>query len=204
MLRIGLTGGIGSGKSTVARIFQSLGIPVYSSDMEAKRLMQERADIRKQIQKALGEASYPDGKPDYKYLASVVFKDQTALEKLNRIIHPATIEDAKKWMSTQTAPYCVKESALLFESAAAEGLDLVIGVYAPESLRIQRVMRRENITREAVLARMQRQISEEIKRRLCDRVVTNDEQRPLLQQVLDLHQELLEMSRLNEEPTRPS
>lgn len=204
MLRIGLTGGIGSGKSTVARIFQSLGIPIYASDVEAKRLMSERSDIRQQILEAFGEGSYLNDQPYYKHLASIVFKDPTALEKLNRIIHPATIQDAKKWMATQTAPYCLKESALLFESGAAEGLDLVIGVYAPEAVRIQRVMKRENITREAVLARMRRQISEEIKRRLCDRIVINDEQRPLLQQVLDLHQELLKMNRVNEEPTGPS
>ena len=195
MLRIGLTGGIGSGKSTIAGIFQSLGIPIYSSDIEAKRLMQADAAIRAQIEKVFGVESYPDGKPDFRYLASIVFNDPPALEKLNSIIHPATIADAKKWMTKQQAPYVLKESALLFESGAAEGLDLVIGIYAPQALRIQRVMKREPISREAVLARMKRQINEEIKRRLCDRVLINDEQQPLLQQVLSLHNELIGMSR---------
>lgn len=194
MLRIGLTGGIGSGKTTVARIFQSLGIPIYSSDIEAKRLMTEDATVRLQLLDRFGNATYPDGKPDFKFLSNIVFNDPAALDDLNRIIHPATIADAKNWMSEQHAPYVIKESALLFESGAAEGLDLVIGVYAPKALRIQRVMQRSSISRDAVIARMDRQISEEIKKRLCDRVIVNDEQRPLLQQVLDLHAELIGLS----------
>lgn len=195
MLRIGLTGGIGSGKSTVARIFQSLGIPIYSADVEAKRLMREDPAVRQAIQQTFGTDIYTHEQPDTRRLASIVFNDPAALEKLNQIIHPATIADANRWMHTQQAPYVVKESALLFESGAAEGLDWVVGVYAPQSLRIKRVMQRESVDRETVLARMKRQIDEEIKRRLCDRVVINDEQQPLLQQVLDLHQELLDLSK---------
>ncbi|MBM3431920.1 MAG: dephospho-CoA kinase [Bacteroidetes bacterium] len=195
MLRIGLTGGIGSGKSTVARIFQTLGIPIYSADIEAKRLMREDESVRSAIQLAFGADIYTNELPDTRRLASIVFNDPVALEKLNQIIHPATIADAKKWMQAQQAPYVIKESALLFESGATEGLDLVVGVYAPQALRIQRVMQRESVNRETVLARMSRQVEEEIKRRLCDRVIINDEQQPLLQQVLDLHQELLELSK---------
>jgi dephospho-CoA kinase len=197
MLRIGLTGGIGSGKTTVARIFQSLGIPVYSSDTEAKRLMRENKDIQQAITTALGADLFQDGLPDTRKIASIVFQDKNALEKLNQIIHPATIEDAKRWMAQQQAPYLIKESALLFESGAAEGLDLVIGVYAPKAVRIQRVMTREKIDREAVLARMRRQIDEGLKKRLCDRILYNEEQQPLLQQVLDLHQEFLALARRN-------
>ncbi len=195
MLRIGLTGGIGSGKSTVARIFQSLGIPIYSADVEAKRLMREDETVRRAIQQAFGTDIYTNEQPDTRRLASIVFNDPAALEKLNQIIHPATIADAKQWIEKQHSPYVVKESALLFESGAAEGLDLVVGVYAPQALRIKRVMQREGVDRETVLARMKRQIDEEIKRRLCDRVVINDEQQPLLQQVLDLHQEFLDLSK---------
>lgn len=197
MLRIGLTGGIGSGKSTVARIFQSLGIPVYSSDQEAKRLMRTDPAVIRSVQAHFGEDSYLQGVPDTRKLASIVFQDPAALEKLNQIIHPATIQDAKEWMARQQAPYVIKESALIFESGAGEGLDWIVGVYAPQALRIQRVMQRESVGREAVLARMSRQIDEEMKRRLCDRVLVNDEQQPLLQQVLDLHQELLELSKQN-------
>lgn len=197
MLRIGLTGGIGSGKSTVARIFKVLGIPIYSSDQEAKRLMREDPGIRKAIQAVFGEDVYAGNLPDTKKLASIVFQEPAALETLNQIIHPATIADAKKWMANQQAPYVVKESALIFESGAGEGLDLIICVYAPKALRIQRVMQREGVDRETVLARMNRQIDEELKRRLCDRVILNDEQQPLLQQVLDIHQELLGLSQKN-------
>ncbi len=195
MLRIGLTGGIGSGKSTVARIFQSLGIPIYSSDIEAKRLMQTDPFIRESIVEAFGEEAYNGSMPNTKRMAEIVFNDPAALEKLNQIIHPATINNAKAWMGKQQAPYVIKESALIFESGAGEGLDLVICVYAPKSLRIQRVMQRESVSRETVLARMNRQIDEELKRRLCDRVIYNDEQQPLLQQVLSLHKSLLAMAK---------
>ena len=198
MLRIGLTGGIGSGKSTVARIFQSLGIPIYSSDIEAKRLMREDPSIKHAIKESFGEDVYAGELPDTRKLASIVFQDPIALEKLNQIIHPATIADAKKWMAKQPAPYVIKESALLFESGAAEGLDMIIGVYAPKALRLQRVMQRESVDRETVLARMNRQLDEEMKRKLCDRVIVNDEQEPLLHQVLTLHQELLNISKENQ------
>ena len=191
MLRIGVTGGIGSGKSTVARIFHTLGIPVYSADIEAKRLMREDPAVRQAIEEAFGKESYVNDRPDTKRLASIVFQDPQALETLNQIIHPATIADAKRWMQEQQAPYVIKESALLFESGAGEGLDLIVGVYAPKSLRIQRVMQREGVDRDTVLARMNRQIDEELKRRLADRVIINDEQQPLLQQVLELHAEFL-------------
>jgi dephospho-CoA kinase len=195
MLRIGLTGGIGSGKSTVARIFQSLGIPIYSSDVEAKRLMREDPSIRNQIVQFFGPESYQPDQLNTRHLASIVFKDSAALEKLNQIIHPATIADARKWMEAQNAPYVIKESALLFESGATEGLDRIIGIYAPRSLRIQRVMQREPIDRDAVIARMDRQLDEEMKRKLCDEVIINDEQHPLLDQVLQLHAKLLALSR---------
>lgn len=200
MLRIGITGGIGSGKSTVARIFQSLGIPVYSSDIEAKRLMKEDPAMREAIRLVFGSDSYQGTQPNTRYLASVVFNDPIALEKLNAIVHPATIADAKKWMQAQQSPYVIKESALLFESGAAGELDRIIGVYAPIALRIQRVMQREPIDREAVIARMNRQLDEEIKRKLCDHVLVNNEQQPLLDPVLKLHAELLDLSRLNTTP----
>ena len=195
MLRIGVTGGIGSGKTTVTRIFQSLGIPIYSSDIEAKRLMRDDPKIRSQIIQQFGSGSYSGELPNTSHLASIVFQDPAALEKLNRIIHPATLADARNWMESQQAPYAIKESALLFETGAAEGLDRIIGVYAPRSLRIQRVMQREPIDRESVIARMNHQLDEEMKRKLCDEVIINDEQHPLLDQVLQLNDKLLALSR---------
>lgn len=187
MLRIGLTGGIGSGKSTVAKVFETLGIPVYYADIEAKRVMNESEEIREQLVEHFGNDVYKDGYLDRKFLADIVFKNQEKLDLLNSIIHPVTIADAEDWMWRQTSPYCIKEAALLFESGAVTHLDKVIGVYAPEEVRIKRVMMRDNATEEDVRARMQRQMQEEIKLRLCDYIITNDEQKSVIEQVLELH-----------------
>lgn len=194
MLRIGLTGGIGSGKTTVARIFEVLGIPVYYADQAAKRLMHEDPELQEQVRKHFGDAAYENGKLNNKYIAGIVFKDQSKLELLNALVHPATIRDGERWMAQQTAPYAIKEAALIFESGSQAHLDYVIGVAAPEPLRILRTMQRDNVTREAVLARMRKQIQEVIKMRLCDFVVYNDEQRLVIPQVLQLHERLLQLA----------
>jgi len=186
MLRIGLTGGIGSGKSTVAKIFETLGIPVYYADDASKRLMNENEELKAAIQKNLGAETYTDGKLNRKHLSALVFNNPEKLVLLNSIVHPATIKDAEQWMQQQTAPYAIKEAALIFESGSQAHLDKVIGVYAPAAVRINRVMQRDNTTREEVINRMTKQINEEIKMRLCDYVVTNDEQELLIPQVLQL------------------
>ena len=194
VLRVGLTGGIGSGKSTVAKIFEVLGIPVYYADAAAKRLMNEDEELKKNIIEQFGKESYTEGKLNRSYIASLVFADKDKLELLNALTHPATIRDANAWMQRQTSPYAIKEAALIFESGSAENLDHVIGVYAPTPLRIQRIMQRDNTTREEVLQRMNRQIDEDIKMKLCDSVIINDEQQLLIPQVLQLHEKLLIMS----------
>jgi dephospho-CoA kinase len=191
MLRIGLTGGIGSGKSTVAKIFEVLGIPVYYADTASRRLMNEDPQLIKEIIHHFGEKSYTDGKLNRPYIASIVFNDPEKLTLLNAIAHPATIEDANKWMLKQTSPYTIKEAALIFESGSAENLDLVIGVYAPAALRIKRTMDRDKITQEEVKKRMERQINEELKMKLCDFVVINDEQQLVVPQVMALHQKFI-------------
>ena len=191
MLRIGLTGGIGSGKSTVARIFEVLGVPVYYADDAAKRLMNEDEELKEKIRQQFGEAVYTDGKLNRKLLAEIVFNAPEKLNQLNALTHPATIAGAERWMQSQTMPYCIKEAALIFESGAQEHLDHVIGVTAPAPLRIQRTMLRDGITREEVMARMDKQMDESIKMRLCDFVLINDEQQLLLPQVLELHEKLL-------------
>ncbi len=190
-LRIGLTGGIGSGKSTVAKILEVLGIPVYYADDAAKELMNTDNDLQQQIIKNFGEEAYKNGQLDRRYIASIVFNNPEKLELLNSLVHPATIRAAEQWMKQQTTHYAVKEAALIFESGSQNELDYVIGVYAPQTLRIHRTMQRDNITREEVLARMRRQIDEEIKMRLCDFVVINDDQQMLIPQVLELHKKLL-------------
>lgn len=187
MLRIGLTGGIGSGKTTVAKIFEVLGIPVYYADDAAKNLMNTDPVLRNEIIKNFGERSYNNGKLDRKYMASVVFNDKAKLELLNSLTHPATIRDAEEWMKKQTSPYTIKEAALLFESGANRSVDKVIGIHAPLPLRIQRAMNRDGITEEEVLQRINRQMNEEEKMKLCDFVIINDEEQMLLPQVLELH-----------------
>ena len=195
VLKVGLTGGIGSGKTTVAKIFELLNIPVYYADDAAKRIMNSNEELKAAIQKQFGEETYTDGKLNRSFLASKVFKDVYQLEFLNALVHPATILDAAEWMNKQQAPYVIKEAALLFESAAAAHLDLVIGVYAPVSLRIKRAMDRDKVSKDEVLKRMDNQIDEEIKMRLCNFILKNDEQELLIPQVLSLHEKLLGLAK---------
>jgi dephospho-CoA kinase len=193
MLRVGLTGGIGSGKSTVAGIFEVLGIPVTYADTEAKKLMNQDAGLRDAIRSHFGEGAYNNGELDRKYLAAQVFHDPARLRLLNSLVHPVTIREGRRWMEQQAGlhPYAIREAALLFESTAAGELDFIIGVYAPHTLRIHRAMQRDQVTREEVLRRMNSQIDEEIKMRLCDAVIHNDESQPVIPQVLALHGQLL-------------
>lgn len=191
MLSIGLTGGIGSGKSIVAKIFRTLGVPVLDADALAKKIMLENEDVRAQIINSFGAESYNQAGLNRSFIANIVFKDPFQLEVLNSIVHPATIEAGKKWASQQNTPYTIKEAALFFESGSAEGMDLIIGVYAPDALRIQSVMHRDQTSREEVLNRMKHQISQKIKMKLCDRVIINDEQSLLIPQIMALHNELI-------------
>ncbi len=191
MLRIGITGGIGSGKTTVARIFSVLGIPVYDADAASKRLMTENEALKEQIKNAFGPAAYKDGLPDRKYLATMVFQDSEKLALLNSFIHPATIKDAEEWMQKQNTPYAIKEAALIFETGSEKYLDYVIGVKAPSELRLQRAMQRDNSTEEQIKLRMSQQMDEEEKMRLCNYVIVNDEQQLLIPQVLELHEKLI-------------
>jgi dephospho-CoA kinase len=193
MLKIGITGGIGSGKSTVAKIFAILGIPVYYADGAAKRLMESNAELQQALVAVFGEELYQNGQLNRPFLANLVFNDSDKLAKLNALVHPATLQDAEEWMQSQTAPYCIKEAALIFESGAQQNLDYVIGVYAPEPLRLQRVMQRDSATREQVQGRMNKQINETIKMRLCDFVIANDEQQMVIPQVMALHEKILLM-----------
>lgn len=193
-LSVGLTGGIGSGKSTVAGIFEVLGIPVLYADTVAKNIMHTDPQIRAELQKLFGDSIFVNNQLDRKKLASIVFNDPFQLELLNALVHPAAIDYAKKWVSMQTTPYCVKEAALFFESGSAEGIDLMVGVSTPQALRIQRVMKRDGISREEVLNKMQSQLDERMKMKLCDRIIINDERQLLIPQVLTLHQDLLRMA----------
>ena len=189
---IGLTGGIGAGKTTVAAVFKTLGIPVFNADEVAKGLMQTSPVIKEQLINTFGKQVYAaNGILDKTYLAGIVFKDKYQLELLNAIVHPITIQAAKDWAAKQSSPYVIKEAALIFESAAADGLTAVIGVSAPLNLRIQRVMQRDACSKIEVEQRMRHQISDSIKLKLCDWVIQNNEQDLVLPQVLKIHEAIL-------------
>jgi dephospho-CoA kinase len=194
LLRVGLTGGIGSGKSTIAAIFETLGIPVSYADPEAKRLMNEDAGLREAIIRNFGAGAYTDGKLNRKYLAEIVFSDPEKLSLLNSLVHPVTIREGDRWMQElgDRFPYAIREAALIFETRTVGHLDFVIGVSAPEELRIRRTMLRDHVAREEVLRRMRNQIDEEIKMHLCDAVIVNDDRSAVIPQVLDIHRQLLE------------
>lgn len=192
MLKVGLTGGMGSGKSTVAGILEVLGIPVYYADAAAKRLMEEDASLRNAIIRSFGTQSFREGRIDRAWLAAHVFSDPVRTRVLNSLVHPATLADARNWMQRQKSPYAVKEAALIFESGSQAELDLVVGVRASEETRIRRVMRRDGSTREQALLRMRRQMDENDKMSRCDRVLLNEDDSRLLPQVLALHEELLQ------------
>ena len=197
-LRIGITGGIGSGKSTVAKVFEVLGIPVYYADEAARRVMNDDEEVRKQIIQHFGPAAYKNNQLDRAYIGGQVFNDKQKLELMNSLVHPATIRDSENWMQRQTTPYAIKEAAIIFESGTQDQYDYIIGVTAPVSLRLLRAMKRDGSTREQVLARMEKQIQDVIKMRLCDFVIYNDEQQAIIPQVIKMHERLLEMKPVNE------
>jgi len=204
-LKVGLTGGIGSGKSTIAKIFETLGIPVYYADDRAKALMNEKEDLKKNIILHFGEDVYLNGILNRSYLSSQVFNNKEKLDLLNALVHPVTITDGDEWMNEQTAPYAIKEAALIFEAGVHKHLDFeagvhkhldyVIGVTAHAPLRIARVMQRDHITEEKVRERMNKQMDEEEKIKKCHFVIQNNEEQLLIPQVLALHEQLLAIAK---------
>lgn len=192
MKKVGLTGGIGSGKSTVAKIFETLGIPVYYADLEAKRLMVEDTSLVEAIKELFGEEAYDaNGRLNRAFIAQRAFPEPELLKKLEALVHPAVLRDGERWHAAQRdAPYTIKEAALLFESGSYRQLDKVITVFAPLELRIQRVMARDKSAREDVEARIARQMPEDEKIALADFVVYNDGSRSLISQVWQIHKEL--------------
>jgi dephospho-CoA kinase len=194
MLSIGLTGGIGSGKSTVARVFETLGIPVYYADDAAKRMMNDDGPLKDAIIRHFGAEAYPGGRLDRAWLGAQVFGKPEKLQLLNSLVHPATIADAAAWMQQQDSPYAIKEAALIFESGGDKALDAVIGVSAPEPERIRRVMERDKTDEDSIRKRMAGQMDETEKMRRCDFVIVNDGLQMVIPQVLDIHQALLRRS----------
>ncbi len=191
-IKVGITGGIGTGKSFVSRIFKTLGVPFYDADLEAKLMMTKSPQVREALVRTFGSQTYfEDGSLNRRYLSDQVFNDSEKLTLLNSIVHPAVIQDSVDWSNRQHAPYILKEAALLYESGSYKNLDYTILVTAPEELRIQRVMQRDNVDREEVLRRMVKQMPEEEKLQYADFLIHNDENIPLLPQVLAVHNALI-------------
>lgn len=191
--RIGITGGIGSGKTTACQLFETLGIPVYYADDRAKWLMNNDDQLRRQLIEVFGTATYgTDNQLDRAYLAKVVFSDKEKLDILNGIVHPAVRADGIRWDEEhQQTPYTLREAALLYESGIYQLLDQVICVTAPEALRIERVIARDQTTAEAVKDRIDKQWPEEKKVALADYIIHNDGQQSLIHQVYRIHRQLL-------------
>lgn len=190
---IGLTGGIGSGKSTVASIFEQLGVPVYNSDIRAKHLMNENEEIIANIKAVFGNSTYnSSGVLQREVLASIVFNNATKLQQLNSIVHPWVKKDTTEWEKKHEAhTYVIKESAILFETGIYKDMYKIILVTAPEDIRINRVMERDSCTRSDVLQRISKQFSDEKKIPLSDYIIVNDGIQALLPQVNEIHQKIV-------------
>ena len=192
MTLVGLTGGIGSGKSTVARIFETLGIPIYTADDRAKILMNHDVDLMEAIKSRFGAEVYSEEGLDRKALSDIVFQDGEALRDLNALVHPAVARDFRAWMEglDSDITYAIKEAAILFETGGQREMDVSILVTAPEDLRIQRVMERDGVGADAVKARMAKQWPDSDKEPLADHIIINDGSHSLIEQVMHIHSAL--------------
>lgn len=191
MKTIGVTGGIGSGKSVVCKIFSNLGIPVFDSDQAAREIINTDPEVRKQIENLFGKEIYNGTELNRSAVAKLVFEDPDKLEDLNAIVHPAVAEAFNRWREQQSGvPFVIKEAAILFESGANSQTDAVISVVAPKELRIRRVTARDGRSEEAVRTIMERQLSDAQRVKLSDYIIANDESTPVMEQVMQIYQEL--------------
>jgi dephospho-CoA kinase len=193
MFKLGVTGGIGSGKTLVCKTFEKLGVAVYDADSAARALMNNHEELKEGIVRIFGEETYGEDGLNRAYLAGIVFGDREKLNALNQLVHPVVRQDFLQWTGLQeNCPYVVEEAAILFESGAFKAMDQSVLVYAPEELRIKRVMKRDGIARDQVLRRMEHQMDEEEKLKMADHVLMNDGTRMLLPQVIELHNRILQ------------
>ena len=193
MLKIGVTGGIGSGKTTVCKVFELLGIPVFYADQVAKSIMHTDPELKKELLAAFGEKSYSGkGELNRSYISSIVFNNEQELEKLNALVHPAVFRAFDTWVFEHSeAPYVIKEAALLFESDAYKMCDQSVLVISPLATRISRVKARDGISTEDIQSRINRQLSDDQKMKFADHILVNDERQLLIPQIISLHQQFL-------------
>ena len=190
-LKLGITGGIGSGKTSVCRVFNALGIPVFSADPAAKEILENDKGLISRINSIAGKDLYSGGSLDRMELAALIFNDIILLEKVNALVHPLVIDQFKVWEKEQTAPYVIMEAAILFESGASKLVDRIATVIAPTEERIDRVIHRNRLSREQVLERMKNQIDDEVKIKLSDYVIYNSENDMIIPPILKIHEDIL-------------
>jgi len=195
MLKIGITGGIGSGKTTVCKVFELLGIPIFYADTVAKLIMNTDPVLKEEILKTFGEKSYSmDGVLNRAHLSSIVFNNESELNKLNALVHPAVFRAFDKWLAIHhDAPYIIKEAALLFETKSYTMCDLSVLVVSPEASRVRRVIARDGISHDELVLRMKSQLSDEQKMKLADHILFNDESQLLIPKILELDQQFLKL-----------
>jgi dephospho-CoA kinase len=189
--KLGITGGIGSGKTSVCRVFDVLRIPVFSADREAQGIMENDNEIIRQINSIAGKDLYKNGNLDRMDLAKIIFNDKSLLAKVNSLIHPAVFNRFTKWVLLQTAPYVIMEAAILFESGAGKYVDSVATVIAPVEQRVRRVIHRNKLSREQVLDRMRNQMDDETRMKLSDYIIYNSENDMIIPTILKIHNEIL-------------
>ena len=194
VFRVGVTGGIGSGKTTVCSVFSTLNIPVFSADTEARNIMESDARIREGINSIAGRDLYSTGSLNRSELASIIFNDPVRLKKINALVHPAVFSMFESWVTIQKASYSIMEAAILFESEGYKYVDKTISVIAPEEERIQRVMLRNNLTREQILDRMRNQLTDEKRIELSDYIISNSENEMIIPVILGIHNEILKLT----------
>lgn len=194
-MKLGITGGIGSGKTSVCKVFHVFGIPTFSADPAAREILDNDEGIKKRINSIAGKDLYTRGLLDRSALATLIFNDSALLAKVNELVHPAVFENFRKWAFSQDAPYVIMEAAILFESGANMLVDKVATVIAPIGQRIQRVIQRNNLTREQVMERIRNQMDDEQRIKLSDYVINNSEKDLIIPAVLKVHEDILKLIR---------
>jgi dephospho-CoA kinase len=196
VFKLGITGGIGSGKTSVCRVFDILGIPIFSADKEAREIMDHDISIVNGINRITGKDIYPGGNLDRMELASIIFNDNSILAKVNYLVHPVVFDHFQKWTEKQSAPYVIMEAAILFESGAAKLVDRVATVTAPESERVDRVIKRNRLTTAQVEERMKNQMDDDARIKLSDYIIYNSENDMIIPAILKIHNEILTLIKI--------
>jgi dephospho-CoA kinase len=190
-MKLGITGGIGSGKTSVCKVFNVLGIPVFSADPEARKIMDNDRNIKREINEIVGKNIYPGGQLNRMELASLIFNNRDILEKVNSLVHPIVFEHFNRWAEKQTTPYVIMEAAILFESGASKLVDRVATIVAPVEERISRVTRRNKLNRDQVMERINNQMTDEERIKMSDYVINNSENDMIIPVILRINEDLL-------------